>query len=106
MPLAPSPEAPAPEIAPKSTLTGPVLLRRALLVLVTALLVARPLVLGEDPGLIDNLSDPLGMVLTMLWLVAAAGWAVWRFWLRPTSEKHSVSDASQKRSTPQRFYEA
>jgi O-antigen ligase len=60
--------------------TGPVLLRRLLLILVTTLLVARPLVLGEDPGLTDPLSDPASMVLTLLWLVAAGGWAVWRLW--------------------------
>src|SRR5262249_37364400 len=46
------------------------------------------------------LSDPLGMVLTMLWLVAAAGWAVWRFWLRPASqEKASRNDAKQPPSS-------
>jgi len=54
-----------------------------LLVLVTTLLVARPLVLGEEPGLTDSLADPWGMILTLLWLTAAFGWAVWRFWLRP-----------------------
>jgi tetratricopeptide (TPR) repeat protein len=52
-------------------------------VLTTTLLVARPLVLGEDPGLSDSLADPLGMILTGLWLIAAMGWAAWRFWLRP-----------------------
>jgi hypothetical protein len=62
---------------------GPALLRRLLLVLVTALIVARPLVLGEEPGLSANLADPWGMVLTLLWLLAAVGWAAWRFWLRP-----------------------
>ncbi len=53
--------------------------------LVTTLIVARPLVLGEEPGLSANLADPWGMVLTLLWLLAAAGWAAWRFWLRPVS---------------------
>ncbi|HEY7312497.1 MAG TPA: O-antigen ligase family protein, partial [Gemmataceae bacterium] len=78
------------------------MLRRALLVLVTTLLVARPLVLGEDPGLTDNLSDPWGMVLTLLWLVAAAGWAVWRFWLRPTSsDKELPSRLQSAIDTPQ-----
>jgi O-antigen ligase len=52
-------------------------------VLATTLLVARPLVLGEDPGLADGLADPLGMILTGLWLAAATGWAAWRFWLMP-----------------------
>lgn len=54
--------------------------------LVTGLIVARPLVLGEDPGLSANLADPWGMVLTLLWLLAAAGWAAWRFWLRPAAD--------------------
>jgi hypothetical protein len=52
-------------------------------VLVTALIVARPLVLGEDAGLTETLADPWGMVLTFLWLFVAVGWAAWRFWLRP-----------------------
>jgi hypothetical protein len=49
-----------------------------MLVLITALLVARPLVIGEDPGLQTGLAGPGGLVLTLLWLVAAAGWAAWR----------------------------
>ncbi|HXG11509.1 MAG TPA: O-antigen ligase family protein [Gemmataceae bacterium] len=66
---------------------GPEALRRGLLALVTALIVARPLVLGEDPGLLAPLSEPSGMVLTLLWLLAAVGWGVWRLWRRqPTWE--------------------
>jgi O-antigen ligase/polysaccharide polymerase Wzy-like membrane protein/tetratricopeptide repeat protein len=61
---------------------GPDLLRRVLLGLVTALIVARPLVLGEDPGLLVRLSDASNLVLTLLWLAAAVGWAVWRAWSR------------------------
>jgi O-antigen ligase len=53
-------------------------LRRSLLVLVTGLVVARPVVLGEDPGLLDELSEASGMILTLLTLIAACGWAVWR----------------------------
>ncbi len=56
------------------------LLRRFLLGLVTALIVARPVVLGEDPGLLASVSHPSGMVLTLLWLVAAVGWAAWHYW--------------------------
>ncbi len=78
--------------------SGPVLLRRLLLVLVTALIVARPLVLGEEPGLSANLADPWGMVLTLLWLLAAVGWVAWRFWLRPASVSGG-SNASGERST-------
>src|SRR5207245_10905361 len=58
--------------------SGPELLRRVLLGLVTALIVARPLVLGEDPGLLDQSSSATGLVLTVLWLLAAVGCAVWR----------------------------
>jgi hypothetical protein len=58
------------------------IIRRALLALVTALLVARPLVLGEDPGLLDLLSGTSGLILSMLWLIAAAAWAVWRAWFK------------------------
>jgi tetratricopeptide (TPR) repeat protein len=64
--------------------SGPELLRRLLLTLATALIVARPLVLGEDAGLAASLTDPWGMALTLLWLLAAVGWAAWRYWLRPT----------------------
>jgi cytochrome c-type biogenesis protein CcmH/NrfG len=40
------------------------------------LLVARPLVLGEDPGLlVDRLSDASGLTLTLLWLILGTVWA-------------------------------
>jgi hypothetical protein len=91
---------PAPEAGPVSGLTGPDLLRRALLVLVTTLLVARPIVLGEDPGQTDSLSDPWGMVLTLLWLVAAAGWAAWRFWLRPRTRPDGTIEGSAGEGPP------
>lgn len=58
---------------------GAEIVRRCLLGLVTALVVARPLVVGEDPGLLlKQYSDPATLVLTFLWLVAAAAWALWR----------------------------
>jgi len=44
------------------------------------LIVARPLVLGEDPGLLDNTSSATGLTLTLLWFLAAVGWAAWRAW--------------------------
>lgn len=63
------------------------MLRRILLGAVTALIVARPLVLGEDPGLLirqvaaSSLSaDSYGLVLTLFWFVIALGWAGWRAW--------------------------
>lgn len=61
---------------------GPEILRRGLLGLMTALIVARPLVLGEDPGLLERLSTASSLTLTLLWMAAALGWAVWRAWTR------------------------
>jgi hypothetical protein len=57
-------------------------MRRLLLGLVTALVVARPLVLGEDPGLLNPLSGSASLVLSVFWLVAAVGWALWRVLFR------------------------
>ena len=72
---------PAGEQAPASAAVGgPELLRRFLLGLLTALIVARPFVLGEDPGILNALTDTSNLVLTLLWLVAVLGWAVWRYW--------------------------
>jgi O-antigen ligase len=62
------------------SVAGHEVLRRVLLVLAIALIVARPLVLGEDPGQLAPFTDPWGLVLGLLWLVAALGWAVWRLW--------------------------
>lgn len=39
---------------------------------------ARPLVLGEDPGLLTPLAGPASLVLGQLWLVVVVGWAAWR----------------------------
>ena len=58
------------------------MLRRTLLVLVTALVVARPLVRGEDPGLANPASDNGSMVLSLLWLLVGVGWAAWRLGAR------------------------
>jgi O-antigen ligase len=58
------------------------LLRRCALVLVVGLMVARPIVLGEDPGLLADDSDAGGLLLTLLWFVTALVWAVWRVWAR------------------------
>ncbi len=63
---------------------GPELLRQSVMVLVVGLIVARPLIYGGDPGLLVADNDPSGLVLTLLWLVAAAGWALWRVWARQT----------------------
>src|SRR5437870_8548815 len=69
---------------PGSDNRGPEILRRSLLAFITALIVARPLVLGEDPGLLNRLSSAWSLVLTLLWFAAAIGWAVWRAWSRQT----------------------
>src|SRR5205823_5778207 len=69
--------APASPAHPRATLV-----RRLLLGLITALVVARPFVLGEDPGLLDPLSGTTGLALSVLWLTAGLGWAVWWAWSR------------------------
>jgi tetratricopeptide (TPR) repeat protein len=56
------------------------LLRRIVLGFVTALIVARPLVLGEDPGWLVPFSGIANPFLTVLWFLAAVGWALWRAW--------------------------
>jgi O-antigen ligase len=66
------------------------MLRRFLLALITALIVARPLVLGEDPGLLNRLSSAWSLVLTLLWLIAGIGWAVWRAWSGQTRWRGSA----------------
>src|SRR5437870_6782812 len=71
------PSAPASPAHPRATLV-----RRLLLGLITALVVARPFVLGEDPGLLDPLSGTTGLALSVLWLTAGLGWAVWWAWSR------------------------
>src|SRR5262245_8698783 len=70
-------ETTVPEPAPAA---GPELLRRYLLGLLTALIVARPFILGEDPGIVAALTDTSNLVITLLWIVAAVGWASWRAW--------------------------
>src|SRR5256885_16240282 len=61
------------------------LLRRGVLGLLTVILVARPLILGEDPGLLAAQSSTANLPLTLLWLVAAVGWAGWRIVAGQTS---------------------
>ncbi len=73
---------PLPHAAPAAPPSGPGpdSLRRVLLVMVTGLLVARPVVPGEAPGLTSDLEGPGGMSLTLLWLLAGLLWASWRLW--------------------------
>jgi hypothetical protein len=54
------------------------LIRRSLLVLTVGVLVARPLVSGEDPGLLSDTSDASGLFLTLLTCLIAIGWTLWR----------------------------
>jgi O-antigen ligase len=72
----------APALAESPPVPPGEVLRRTLLILVTTLVVARPAVLGEDPGMLTDLSDPSNMVLTLLWFAAAVVWAVWRLLAR------------------------
>jgi hypothetical protein len=53
------------------------LFRRVLLGAVTALVVVRPLVSGEDPGRLEATEAVSGLILNVLWLVVALGGAVW-----------------------------
>jgi hypothetical protein len=76
-----------------SSSPGQVLLKRILLGLVTALIVARPLVPTEDPGLRSALPDASGMVLTWLWLIAGLGWAIWHFWTKPHGQRIDFIEA-------------
>lgn len=57
---------------------GPELLRRVLLGLATVLIVARPLVRGDDPGRLTPFAGAADQILTLLWLVTAVGWGIWR----------------------------
>ena len=52
------------------------ILRRILLALLTAIIVARPFVRAEDPGMLSDFSDPGGMLLTMFTFIVGIGWAV------------------------------
>ncbi|MFO0926619.1 MAG: hypothetical protein U0736_06205 [Gemmataceae bacterium] len=69
---------PAP--VPTADLPGTDVLRRVLLVLLTTVLVARPIVGGEFPGLTSEFADPGGLTLPFLVLLGCAGWAAWRTW--------------------------
>jgi O-antigen ligase len=65
---------------PAAPLTPPERLRRATLILVVALVVARPLLPGDDPGQLGPGASPAGLALNFLWLAAAAAWAGWLVW--------------------------
>src|SRR3954447_3159730 len=66
-------------------------LRRILLGFVTALIVIRPFVLGEDPGLLNQLSGAATLILSMTWLLVAVGTSLWRWWSgQPAPRIHPV----------------
>jgi O-antigen ligase len=86
---------PKPDQPVEPSLTpGQELFRRVLLGLVTALIVARPLVPTEDPGLSAAMPDPSGPALTWLWLVAFLGWALWQFWVKPAGVRFDLLEAA------------
>ena len=62
---------------------GPELMRRVLLGATTALLAARMLAPGEDPGLLHDSSGAVNLILVLLWLLAAVGLAAWRGLVAP-----------------------
>lgn len=72
-----APAAKAPAAPPPPPSGAAEVLRRMLLAVLTLVVVARPFVWGEDAGLVSELADPSGMVLSFLTLAACAGWAVW-----------------------------
>ncbi len=49
----------------------------------TALIVARPLLPGEDAGRLLPTTGTGDLVITLLWLLTAVGWAIWRAWFAP-----------------------
>lgn len=71
-------DSPSETVSPPQGTPGHEYLRKALLGLITALLVARPLVGGEDPGLLAPQTGTSGLVLTLMWFFALLGWAIWR----------------------------
>ena len=56
--------------------------RRVLVGVLTALLTARMLAPGEDPGMLQNMSSPSNLLLPLLGVLAAVGLAGWRLWSR------------------------
>ncbi|MGE3803177.1 MAG: O-antigen ligase family protein [Gemmataceae bacterium] len=80
-------------VPPPPASQGAETLRRMLIGSVTALIVARPLVLGEDPGLLYPFTDGSNLVLALLWFMTAIGWAAWRVWTAQRSWRGSLVEA-------------
>lgn len=64
--------------------------RRVLLGAVTALIVARTLVPGDDPGRLQRGTGVAGLGLVFLWFLAATGWGIWRAWSREGAWRGSL----------------
>jgi len=63
-----------------SSFTPPTDAGRIFLIIATfALVVARPLVSGEDPALSSTVTDPSGITLTLMWFLLASAWSLWAF---------------------------
>ncbi len=67
-------------------------MRRVLLGTVTALIVARPLVADPAAGVTPWSTDTGNLVLTLLWLLTALGWAGYYAWARPVLRRAVVVD--------------
>ena len=48
-----------------------------MLIATIAMIVARPLVSGEDPALASNITDPSGTTITLMWFLLASAWSLW-----------------------------
>ena len=73
---------PAKDAAVATSEHYPEMFRRFLLGATIALLTARMLAPGEDPGLLQVASGSANLVFPLLWLLAAVGLTVWRVWSR------------------------
>jgi hypothetical protein len=76
-----------------SRFPGGEVVQRSLLGVVTALVVARPLIAGEA-GLSPFSTDTGDLVLTLLWLLTGLGWAVWFVWARPPIPRFGLVEAA------------
>jgi O-antigen ligase len=81
---------PAPFLETQTAPGGLNSLRRVLLALVMMLIVARPLILGEDPGFSSHLSTGSSLVLTLLWLVTAFSCSLWQLLSREAGGRRHV----------------
>jgi len=77
-----------------------------LLGLITALIVARPLLPGEDPGRLLFDTGVANQVLTSLWLLAAVGWAGWRAWSQQGIWHGSIVEVGLLAVTATMFFSA